>query len=219
MSKSHVSTKANMKSNILNKIYELEKKFQITVLYACESGSRAWGFPSPDSDFDVRSIYVHPLSWYLSVLDKKDYLVEPITGELDISGWELRKTLSLVNKSNSVVWEWLQSPTVYLQQEDFSKQFLQVAEPFFSPVTGFYHYFSMAKRGMEERGDAPKIKVRKYFYILRPLLAATWICQKGTVPPMTLQELLSVEGITPNERQIIENLVCQKLNLPRFRGH
>jgi predicted nucleotidyltransferase len=202
-----------MKTQITHKILELESKYQITVLYACESGSRAWGFPSPDSDFDVRCIYSHPMNWYLSVLEKKDQFVEPISGDLDISGWELKKALSLISKSNCVVWEWLQSPTVYLQQEDFSRQLLQVAAQFFSPITGFHHYFSMATRGIEERSDSPRIKVKKYFYILRPLLAATWICQNGTTPPMTLLELLHLEGISPNERQIIENLVRQKLTL------
>ena len=202
-----------MKSEIIEKISEIEKRLQIKVLYACESGSRAWGFPSPNSDFDVRCIYVHPLSWYVSVLSKTDHLEEPISGDLDISGWDLRKTLGLINKSNSVVWEWLQSPTVYLECEDFSKTLLRVARPFFSPLTGFHHYFSMAKRGIEERGDSSKFKIKKYFYILRPLLAASWICKKVTVPPMVLHDLLNLGMVSSDERQAVTNLVLQKVNL------
>lgn len=122
-----------MKNQIIEKVSEIEKRFQIKVLYVCESGSRAWGFPSPNSDFDVRYIYVHPMNWYVSVLCQKDHLQEPIDGVLDIAGWDLRKTLGLINKSNSVVWEWLQSPTVYLEYEDFSKKLIKIANPFFSP--------------------------------------------------------------------------------------
>jgi len=202
-----------VETQIIEKIRRIEDRLKIKVLYACESGSRAWGFPSPNSDYDVRCIYVHPLNWYVSVLDKKDHLEEPISGDLDISGWDLRKTLGLINKSNSVVWEWLQSPTVYLECKDFSKQLLQMAEPFFSPISGFHHYFSMAKRGNQENEGTSKLKIKKYFYILRPLLAAAWICENKTVPPMRLEDLLKLEKVISSEREVITDLVSQKASL------
>src|SRR5690349_14763485 len=93
----------------LNKI---ENEFRVRILYACESGSRAWGFPSPDSDFDVRFIYVHDRDWYLSLSEDRDTIEKNLPGDLDIGGWDIRKTLRLISKSNVIPLEWLQSPIV-----------------------------------------------------------------------------------------------------------
>src|SRR3954464_10534874 len=102
-----------MREQIEEALGAIERECGVRILYACESGSRAWGFPSPDSDYDVRIIYIHPPDWYLSIDDKKDTLELPINDELDISGWELRKALRMMRKSNAVIYEWLQSPIVY----------------------------------------------------------------------------------------------------------
>ncbi len=103
----------NIANVIQEKTKELENTHAIRILFACESGSRAWGFPSSDSDYDVRFIYVHQKEWYLSIHEGRDVVEMPVNKELDISGWDLRKTLRLLNKHNAVLFEWIQSPIVY----------------------------------------------------------------------------------------------------------
>jgi hypothetical protein len=102
-----------MKSRILKKLIEIEKNNDVKVIYACESGSRAWGFASEDSDYDVRFIYVHSKDWYLTIADKRDVIEIPFDGDLDINGWDIRKSLKLLRKSNSPLLEWLSSPIKY----------------------------------------------------------------------------------------------------------
>src|SRR5436190_9326529 len=111
----------------------LEAERNVRVLFACESGSRAWGFASCDSDYDVRFLYVHARDWYLSVEDRRDVIEQPIVDDLDVSGWELRKALRLLRKSNPPLLEWLQSPMVYRQDAAFVAEFRALAATFYSP--------------------------------------------------------------------------------------
>lgn len=120
-----------MKTRILNQLQEIEKTHQLRVLYACESGSRGWQFPSPDSDFDVRFIYVRSADFYLSVAEKQDHLGFPIDDELDIYGWDLKKVLQLTGKSNTTPFEWLQSPIVYREVEGFRSDLWALSQHFF----------------------------------------------------------------------------------------
>jgi uncharacterized protein len=162
----------------------------VRVLYACESGSRAWGFPSRDSDYDVRFLYVHPRDWYLSVDNHRDVIERPISDELDISGWELRKALRLLRKSNPPLLEWLKSPVVYAQDGAFLAGFRELAADYYSPVRCFAHYLHMASGQARQylRGDL--VRLKKYLYVLRPLLACRWIeCGLGQ-PPMEFAELV-----------------------------
>src|SRR5262245_32616508 len=108
-----------MKETIIEKLHEIELSQQVQVLFACESGSRAWGFHSIDSDYDVRFVYMHRSDWYLSIEDKKDVIELPVNEVLDISGWDLRKALKLFRSSNSVIYEWLQSPILYIEGDGF----------------------------------------------------------------------------------------------------
>ena len=78
-----------MKNPIINRLQELEAENNVKILYACESGSRAWGFPSATSDYDVRFIYLRPVEWYLSIEQKRDVIEYPVENDLDISGWDL----------------------------------------------------------------------------------------------------------------------------------
>src|SRR6188768_2678862 len=110
-----------MNDIIVAKLKEVERQYQVKILYACESGSRAWGFASPDSDFDARFIYVHKKEHYLSIEEQRDVIELPIDEVLDINGWELKKALRLFKKSNGPLYEWLQSPIVYMQDEFFAK--------------------------------------------------------------------------------------------------
>lgn len=105
-----------MEDTIRSRLDAIQASENVCIVYACESGSRAWGFPSADSDYDVRFIYVRPVEWYLSIDDKRDVIECPVEDGLDINGWDLRKALRLSRKSNPPLLEWLGSPIVYLQK-------------------------------------------------------------------------------------------------------
>ncbi len=139
-----------MRERIFQQLEIIEADKDVRILYACESGSRAWGFPSKDSDFDVRFIYVHPTSWYLSIDDKRDVIEKNIDDCLDISGWELRKALRLFRKSNPPLLEWLQSPVVYLEKHKTADKLRDLRVVYFSPKSCLYHYLQMARRNYRD---------------------------------------------------------------------
>jgi len=178
-----------MRATVLDKLAELERRYQVIVLYACESGSRGWGFASPDSDYDVRFIYVNRLPWYLTVEPGRDVIEQPISDELDISGWDLRKTLQLLRDSNPTLLEWLRSPIVYRQEAPWLERLRVLAENGFSPVRGYHHYVSMAKKNLREHLYGDVVRYKKYLYVLRPLLAARWIREDRGIPPMRFADL------------------------------
>jgi predicted nucleotidyltransferase len=180
-----------MRSTVQAQLEALEQKHDVRVLFACESGSRGWGFASPDSDYDVRFVYVHRLPWYLRTQAGRDVIELPVSAELDVSGWELRKTLQLMQASNPVLLEWLRSPVVYRSDAAWVPRLRELALQSFSPVRGYHHYLSMARKTMKNhlRADGEVVKYKKYFYALRPLLAARWIREVGGVPPMRFAEL------------------------------
>ena len=159
------------------------------MLFACESGSRGWGFASPDSDYDVRFIYVHRLPWYLTVAPGRDVIELPISGELDVNGWDLRKALALLRESNPTLLEWLGSPIVYREDAGAMTRFRTLAQDVFSNAKGWHHYASMAKKNFREHLQAEEVRYKKYLYVLRPLLAARWIRARSGVPPMRFAEL------------------------------
>ncbi len=154
-----------MKKRIIQTLHDIEKDHDVCILYACESGSRAWGFASQDSDYDVRFIYVRKPEWYLSKdLDYKPDVIElPIVDELDVNGWDLRKALQLFRKSNPPLLEWLDSPVVYLENGSAATRLQELIPTSYSPVSCMYHYFKMAKRNFREylRGD--RVRLKKIF--------------------------------------------------------
>lgn len=160
------------------------------ILYACESGSRAWGFQSKDSDYDIRFIYIHPIEWYLSIHKRRDVIEKPMDGLLDFSGWDIRKALNLFQKSNPPLLEWLQSPHVYYERFSLAQKMRKISPALFSPKSCLYHYLHMAEGNFRQylRGD--QVKVKKYFYVLRPLLACRWIERYNSMPPMEFGALL-----------------------------
>lgn len=178
-----------MLQTIHQKLLELEQSENIKILYACESGSRAWGFASPDSDFDVRFIYVKPLDHYLQIIDQTDVAGLPVNEVLDISGWDLRKALKLFLTSNSTLYEWLQSPIVYTEQPGFADDLRALMSRYFSLRAGAHHYLSMAYNTLAQDLQAGEVKLKRYFYALRPALACLWIVEKRSVPPMEFEKL------------------------------
>ncbi len=182
----------NISNLIQIKLHELEQIHKIRILFACESGSRAWGFPSSDSDYDVRFIYVHPKAWYLSIHEMRDVIELPVNKELDINGWDLRKALRLLSKHNAVLFEWMQSPIVYSVKTGFLESFKEVADACFSPIAALHHYLSSAKKHYSEFINTETVKLKRYFYCLRSTLAGMWIVKYKTIPPMELSKLFSV---------------------------
>lgn len=178
-----------VRSQVMESLARIEREHAVTVLFACESGSRGWGFASPDSDYDVRFIYVNRLPWYLTVAPGRDVIEVPISGELDINGWDLRKALGLMRESNPTLLEWLCSPVVYREESDTMERFRALAETVFSNAKGWHHYASMAKKNFREHLQADAVRYKKYLYVLRPLLAARWIRTRPGVPPMRFAEL------------------------------
>ncbi|WP_066065971.1 nucleotidyltransferase domain-containing protein [Neobacillus soli] len=179
-----------MKEKILAEIKRIEAEFDVKICYAVESGSRAWGFPSKDSDYDVRFIYVHKKDWYLSIDPKRDVIELPINNLLDINGWELRKALRLFKKSNPPLMEWLHSGIVYYQAFSLVDRMKAIQDKVFLPQSALYHYLNMAKGNYRDYLHRDQVKIKKYFYVLRPVLACLWIEKYNTVPPIEFQELV-----------------------------
>lgn len=186
---------------------KIEKEKGIEILYACETGSRAWGFPSPDSDYDVRFIYRHSLDWYLSLADKKDS-VEYMEGELDVTGWDLKKSLLLLKKSNAPLIERFQSPIVYAANEKFRNEFSKLAEEYYSPIAVFFHHYSLAGKFMEELKESRQIKLKSYFYLIRSLLSCNWILKSNLLLPMHMEGL--VKFISDEKKDFLRELIKLK---------
>jgi predicted nucleotidyltransferase len=192
---------------ILAKLDAIEKEHGVRILYALESGSRAWGFESTDSDYDARFIYAHPKDWYLNIVPKRDVIEYPIVDEFDYSGWDLRKTLFLMHKSNPVLFEWLNSPIVYYQNESAYNALKTLSTAYFSPISSVYHYLHMASGNFRQYLQTDTVKVKKYFYVLRPLLAALWIEKHHETPPLLFETLLgqiSDERIAESVKRLLE---------------
>ena len=185
-----------------------EERYGVQVLFAVESGSRAWGFPSPDSDFDIRFVYRHELPWYLSLSEERDTIEQFEGAELDAGGWEVRKVLRQLKRSNAVCWEWLQSPIVYAEAEPRST-FIAAARPFFSPRAAWHHYRSQLKRLAGSFAVGEDARLKDMLYALRSALAAKWIDERQTPPPMTLGELL-LPDLPPELLRLSHDLVDQK---------
>lgn len=178
-----------VRAQIMESLQALERQHDVKVLFACESGSRGWGFASPDSDYDVRFIYVNRAAWYLTVDPRRDVIELPISGDLDINGWDLRKALQLLKRSNPTLLEWLRSPIVYMEDTAIMARFRGLAETGFSSLRGYHHYVSMAKKNFREHLKGDVVRYKKYLYVLRPLLAALWIREGKGVPPMRFAAL------------------------------
>ncbi len=198
-----------MTEAILRHLVALEREHAIKILYACESGSRAWGFASPDSDFDVRFIYTRPKDDYLSLSELSDHAGLPVNERLDISGWDIRKTLTLFLKSNSVIYEWLQSPIVYREESGFTQELRDLMPSYFNLRAGGHHYLSMACNTLTQDLQGRQVKLKRYFYALRPALACLWIIGNHSVPPMEFGKLRTI--IADDQlQQELDKLLKQK---------
>jgi predicted nucleotidyltransferase len=190
----------------------IEQKYAVKILYACESGSRAWGFASRDSDYDVRFLCAHPPDWYLSISEKRDVIEYMNDGVLDINGWDLRKTLRLLRKANAPLREWLISPIIYRSLESVITPLKELAQQAFLPETLCHHYLAIAKRHLAKMKEVKDAKAKAYLYVLRPLLCSQWIVQFATQPPMLIDELLPacLAKEDGQVREFVERLLALK---------
>lgn len=196
---------------VLEALAQIETERNVRVLYACESGSRAWGFASRDSDYDVRFLYVHERDWYLSVEDRRDVIEQPIADDLDVSGWELRKALRLLQKSNPPLLEWLKSPIIYRCDATFAVEFRELAKQFYSPRRCFVHYLHMAAGNARDYLIGRElVSLKKYLYVFRPLLACRWIERRCDPVPMPFSELIAEALDEAEVRAALAELVRQK---------
>lgn len=197
---------------IKRRLLELEETEHIAILLAVESGSRAWGFESTDSDYDVRFIYVRQPEVYLSIdLElQRDVIERPIVNEIDLSGWDIRKALRLFRNSNPPLIEWLQSPLIYLERYSFAGKVRDLLPAYYSPRNCFHHYFHMARGNIREYLRGEIVWRKKYFYVLRPLLALRWIDLELGPVPMEFSKLVEQTVIDSDLRQAIDALVVAK---------
>lgn len=209
-----------MEDKIKKYLADLEKENGIKILLACETGSRAWGFPSPDSDFDVRIIYKHHKDWYLSLTEEKD-TIECFyeNNDIDISGWDLRKSLRLIWKSNPPLLERIQSPIIYHDDKDFLAGINSIAQKTYSRIATIHHYLSMAKKALDEVVNSNDYKLKRFFYALRASVACLWILEKEEIPPIEFGKMVNGLDLSVNLTNRINELIELKSTISETYLH
>ncbi len=202
-----------MNNKICNCLSNIEKENGIHILFAGESGSRAWGFASPDSDYDIRAIYCHPQAWYLSLNEHPQETIEAmLPNDFDVSAWDLRKTLRLFAKCNPSLNEWLGSPTIYKKTSPFFEDLKAHIPTYFNPIKATHHYLALARNAYNETNhiEPPTLTIKKLFYALRGLLAAHWTTTFQTMPPTEFSRLLEIDDLPKDILTIIAEVQEQK---------
>lgn len=207
---------------------KLEAQHNVTILFAVESGSRAWGFPSPDSDNDVRFFYVRPLSQYVGIEERRDVIETPIDGLWDVNGWDLRKALRLLVGGNATVTEWLSSPLIYREHGPFPYRLRDLIKRHAVAESSANHYYGLTntcfKKDIEARSKtsfgAPvttsDINQKKYLYAIRGALSISWVARYNEIPPMTMPALMSHDIMPVDVRTEINELLIRKSNMGEF---
>lgn len=204
-----------MEAAIRNKLCEIEQAENVRILFAVESGSRAWGFASPDSDYDVRFIYVRGPEFYLKLAPQRDVIEWQLDEILDISGWDLQKALRLLHDSNPTLHEWLSSRLVYRSTQE-SDRLAAAAKEYFRCKAAAFHYLSMAKSNYHDFfNDRGEVRLKKYFYVLRALLAARWVVTRGEQPPILFAELTDAL-LPPVQQAAVRKLLAAKMATPEL---
>jgi uncharacterized protein len=189
----------HIQDSIIFMLRELEKTNDVRVIFAVESGSRAWGFPSPDSDYDVRFVYARPSDWYLSITPGRDVIELPIENDLDVNGWDIRKALGLLIKPNPVLLEWLSSPIHYIWDDTCCGLLMALSRKIAHGHACLHHYLHLGSRQWDVYiGRNERVNLKKYFYVVRPAMTIRWVrMYPDKVPPMNFQDLIA--GIDTGE--------------------
>ncbi|WP_327144711.1 nucleotidyltransferase domain-containing protein [Nocardia sp. NBC_01327] len=177
-------------ATIDGELARIEREHRVTVRLAIESGSRAWGFPSPDSDYDCRFVYVGHLDDYLTPWPGRDVIETPLIGLLDVNGWDLVKALRLLVRGNAVLIEWVMSPIVYSGDPQFLAELRDLAGAVADRDRVARHYLHLGGRQWRLFDESRSLK--KVFYSLRPAMALRWLHEHSdkAVAPMHLPTLL-----------------------------
>jgi len=200
-----------LKMQIDELIKNVEEKYNVKIIFACESGSRAWGFPSPNSDYDIRFVYIRKEEDYLKLNKERDVIEYMLDDVIDMNGWDLDKALKLLHASNPTLFEWLNSPIIYYKR-DFYNDLLKISNNYFDLKKELGHYISMCESTYSS--DIKKqdnIKLKTYFYVIRPILAAKWCIEEKTIPPVLFDTLVKAK-LDKELKPIIDNLLDLKKN-------
>ena len=198
------------KERIAQALAEIEAKQHCRILFAVESGSRAWGFASPDSDYDVRGVFVRPLDWYLQLKENlPDTITESLPGDLDVSLWDLKKALVQLSKSNASFLEWLRSPIIY-RDDGMIATLNAIKADWFDPVHVAYHYASMFRKAMETRNPNGFLRIKKLCYALRAGLCLRYTMAFEKMPPTPFSAVLEGVQLSPDEREAVRDVLAKK---------
>ncbi len=189
----------------------IEQEYDVKILLAVESGSRAWGFESKNSDWDVRFIYVHHPEWYFRVAEQRDVIEHMYDDNVDVVGWELRKALSLLGKNNPSLLEWFNSPKVYFIDPDFETRIRKVQESCFNPIKSMYHYNRIYNKHNERYLQQENCNMKRFLYYLRGILACKWIEINKTMPPVKFKDLLDITV----EDQILKQKIIELIDIKK----
>jgi uncharacterized protein len=209
-----------MQGLIRSELAQLAKDEGALILFAIESGSRAWGFHSPDSDYDVRFVYARPVDWHLSLGKKRDVIERPISGDLDLSGWDIGKALGLALKSNTVIAEWLQSPITYAEVPEIRAELTAFCADTLDRHAVTWHYRSLLKTQLARaHNEGGEVRLKRFFYAVRPALALRWMrVNSGAMPPMDMARLMESADLDDHLIRQIDDLIAQK-KLVREKAH
>ena len=201
----------NIQVQIQDALDRIDREQDARLLFAVESGSRAWGFASPDSDYDVRFVYKRGVREYARLQERRDVIELPIAGDLDVNGWDVMKALAQFRKSNPSLLEWLHSPIVYRENGDFAIRLRLLAQEHFSVRRMTYHYISMAKSNYRlSIENKVEVSLKKYLYVLRPLCCIRWMEQHSTPPPTSIHDILAHVELSGDVRTRLHELMERK---------
>jgi len=201
---------SDIRAEIREIISRIEKAENVRVLFAAESGSRSWGVESPDSDYDVRFVYVRPLREYMRLEDRSDVIEWQLDEIYDVNGWDLDKTLKQFHKGNATLFEWANSSVIYKTTEQWDNIYCS-ATKYFSEKAALNHYCGTAKSTFHKYLQGENVRYKKYIYALRPLLACEYIRNNHKIPPVHFDKLMEQE-IDPLVRSAVADMLNIKAN-------
>jgi uncharacterized protein len=201
-------------------VAEIQKRLDHTIAsegvnipLAIESGSRAWGFPSPDSDYDCRFVYVRRKQDYMAMFQKRDVIELPLTPIFDVNGWDLQKAIKLMLKGNAVILEWLQSPINYRRDQEFCRSLLELATRIVDRSAIVSHYLHLLEGTLSRHfNTSDKPSVKKLFYVLRPAMALRQmrLQENLSYPEMNMQEMMLKCNLPEVLQNSIDRLLAKK---------
>jgi predicted nucleotidyltransferase len=196
----------------MQKLKATEEKYEVKIPLSIESGSRGWGFAATNADYDCRFLYVHKRDWYLSVCDKKDFIEYAADEVYDIKGYDISRALKYIMNSQATIYEWLSSNVIYIRDEKITNKLQNLAAEFFNPISISYHYLNLARKMFKEIDGADTAKVKKYFYILRPIANLNFIWQYRKMPYMEYDRTLAEIELNSEIKNAIEDLKNLKMS-------